>query len=84
MIDGDLRPYPTPPVVDVRLTYTCLLRTKELRDLARNMEDRLEHTENETGVFKEIIHQERIVLKAVYNEIRQRERTAFLSEFGLQ
>ena len=84
MIDGNLRPYPTPPVVVVRLTYTALDRTKELRNLCRNIENQLKHLENETDACKEIIHQEKIVLEAVYEEIRQRERMAFLSEFGSQ
>jgi uncharacterized protein YhaN len=84
MIDGDLRPYPRPPVVDMRLTYTCLIRTKELRDLSRNIEDRLKNLENETDRHNELILQEETVLKAVRIEIRQRERLALFSEFGFQ
>jgi len=84
MIDGHLRPYPTPPVVDVRLTYTCLIRTRELRDLSRNIEDRLKLLENESDGHNEVILQEKIVLKAVRIEIRQREQLAFFSEFGFQ
>ena len=84
MIDDDLHPYQKPPVVDVRLTYTCLIRTRELRHLSREIEDRLKHLENKTDGHKEMILQEKIVLKAVRIEIHQREQTAFFSEFGFQ
>ena len=84
MIDGDLHPYPTSPVAEVRLSYTCLTRTRELRAMSRGIEKRLKSLENENNDHKDLILQEEAVLKAVCIEIRKREQMAFFSEFGIQ
>ena len=84
MINGHLRPYALPRVVEVRLSYTYIERTRELRVLSRGIEKDLRRLENENKDRKDLILREITVLKAVRIEIRQRERTAFFSEFGIQ
>ena len=59
-------------------------RTRELRVLSRGIEKDLRRLENENRDRKDLIIREITVLKAVRIEIRQRERMAFFSEFGIQ
>ncbi len=84
MINGHLRPDAPPRVVEVRLSYTYIERIRDLRILSRKIEMDLRRLGNENGDCKDTIIREEAVLKAVCIEIRQRERLAFLSEFGIQ
>ena len=84
MINDHLRPYALPQIVEVRLSYTYIERTRELRVLSREIEQGLKRLENENRDRKDLILSEKTVLKAVRIEIRQRERMAFFSECGIQ
>lgn len=84
MINGDLRPNAQPRVVEVRLSYTCIERTRDLRILSRKIEMDLRRLGNGDSDCKDAIIREEAALKAVCIEIRQRERLAFLSEFRIQ
>ena len=84
MINCHLRPDAPPRVVEVRLSYTYIERIRELRVLSRGIETGLRRLENENSDRRDLILREKTVLKAVRIEIRQRERMAFFSEFGIQ
>jgi len=84
MINHHLRPYVPPRFVEVRLSYTYIERIRELRVLSRGIETGLKRLENEKRDRKDLILREKTALKAVHIEIRQRERMAFFSEFGIQ